>query len=388
MAEITLEHVTKRFGDVVAVDALDLEIHDREFLVLLGPSGCGKSTVLRMIAGLDEPDAGIVRIDGQVVNHVEAKERDLAMVFQSYALYPQMTVRRNIEFPLRTRHTPKDEREQAVAEVASTLGLDELLDRKPAQLSGGQRQRVALARAIVRRPRAFLMDEPLSNLDARLRVQTRAELVELQRDLETTVVYVTHDQVEAMTMGHRIAIIEGGRLQQVAPPQTIYDRPANAFVAGFIGSPPMNLLTGDVVHRGEVVELALPGSAVVLPPELAYTVSAAELDRIVIGVRPEHVRLHPAGSPSRARAPASAVGQAAADATDGDLPATVTVVEALGAERHVICRIGGTDGPMVTVSQPSDEPAPSVGGAVRLSTDVQRLHAFRADTGARLEVPS
>jgi multiple sugar transport system ATP-binding protein len=364
MSGISLERVTKRFGAVVAVDDFSLDIHDQEFLVLLGPSGCGKSTVLRVIAGLDDPTRGVVRIGGRIVNHVEPKDRDLAMVFQSYALYPQMTVRKNIEFPLRTRHVPADERARIVAETAEMLGLSALMDRKPGALSGGQRQRVALARAIVRRPAAFLMDEPLSNLDAKLRVQTRAELIELQRDLHTTVVYVTHDQVEAMTMGHRIAIMTEGALQQVAPPQEIYDRPANMFVGGFIGTPPMNMLAGDVRRNGEGVGLALPGAVVPLPPALARAVTSADLEQMVIGVRPEHLQLLP----------------------DGDLPAVVTVIESLGAERHIVGRVAGEGaGQMVIARQLSDEPTPAVGESVRLSTSIEHLHAFDPVSGARIE---
>src|SRR4051794_17534899 len=227
MGRGVFDGVTKRYGDVLAVDNLSLQIEDHEFLVLLGPSGCGKSTALRMIAGLEDPTDGKIWIGDQVVNDIEPKARDVAMVFQSYALYPHMTVARNVEFPLKSRNVAKDERDRLVREATNALGLEDLLQRKPAQLSGGQRQRVALARAIVRRPQAFLMDEPLSNLDAKLRVQTRAELIQLQRRLETTVVYVTHDQVEAMTMGHRIAIMNNGELQQVGPPQEVYDRPRN-----------------------------------------------------------------------------------------------------------------------------------------------------------------
>jgi ABC-type sulfate/molybdate transport systems ATPase subunit len=261
MARVVLEHVTKRFGDVVAVDDLSLEVFDREFLVLLGPSGCGKSTALRMIAGLEVASEGTIQIGDRVVDDVEPKDRNVAMVFQSYALYPHMTVRKNIEFPLKTRKVAPEEREQLVHDAADTLGLEQLLDRRPAQLSGGQRQRVALARAIVRRPDAFLMDEPLSNLDAKLRVQTRAELIELQRRLEATVLYVTHDQVEAMTMGHRIAIMSEGLLQQIGPP-AVYEQ------AGQPVRRPLHRQPGDehrhrsVVLDGEGLANAIGGSRV------------------------------------------------------------------------------------------------------------------------------
>src|SRR5436853_6273159 len=246
MASVSFSAIKKSFGKTAVLHGISLDIADGEFMVLVGPSGCGKSTLLRMLAGLEEISAGEIAIDARVVNDVEAKDRDVAMVFQSYALYPHMTVEKNIEFPLRSRNVPKQERPAIVAEAVRTLDLDGLLDRRPAQLSGGQRQRVALARAIVRRPQVFLMDEPLSNLDAKLRVQTRAELVELQRRLAATVVYVTHDQVEAMTMGHRIAVLDAGVLQQVGAPQDVYARPDNLFVARFIGSPPMNTVDGRV----------------------------------------------------------------------------------------------------------------------------------------------
>ena len=244
MAQVSFEGVTKRFGDTVAVDALNLEIPDGELLVLLGSSGCGKTTALRLLAGLEEVSEGTIAIGGRVVNDVDPKDRDVAMVFQSYALYPHLSVARNIEFPLRQRGMAKDVRAAKVKEAATTLGLDTLLTRKPSQLSGGQRQRVALARAIVREPQVFLMDEPLSNLDAALRVQTRADIVALQDRLSTTTLYVTHDQVEAMTMGDRIAVMSQGLLQQVATPEDLYAPPANTFVAGFLGSPGMNLLPG------------------------------------------------------------------------------------------------------------------------------------------------
>ena len=353
--------MTKRFGDVVAVSDLDLDVADREFLVLLGPSGCGKSTALRLIAGLEELTEGTITIAGNVVNDVEPKDRDLAMVFQSYALYPHLSVRKNIEFPLRTRGVPTGQRAALVAEAAEALGLLDLLDRKPAQLSGGQRQRVALARAIVRQPQAFLMDEPLSNLDAKLRVQTRAELVELQQRLQATVIYVTHDQVEAMTMGHRIAIMTDGILQQVGPPQEVYERPGNLFVARFIGNPPMNTVTGRVVGESGTLAVDVEGHRVPLAPEHAAAVTAAGSSAIVLGVRPEHLT----------------VGD------EGVLPAVVTVIESLGHERHVICRLDGA-GQMVIVRQSTDRPAPAIGSAVHLAVDAANVHLFDADTERRL----
>jgi ABC-type sugar transport system ATPase subunit len=375
---ISLEGVTKRYADVTAVDDFSLEIANREFLVLLGPSGCGKSTVLRMIAGLDEPDEGLISIGDRIVNHVEPKDRDLAMVFQSYALYPQMTVRANLEFPLRTRRVPAEEREQIVRECSEMLGLEELLDRKPSQLSGGQRQRVALGRAIVRRPAAFLMDEPLSNLDAKLRLQTRAELIELQQRLQTTVVYVTHDQVEAMTMGDRIAVMERGALQQVGPPQQIYDEPASVFVAGFIGTPPMNAVEGRVEAARNPMSgaatdglvLSIGSAEVPLPAPMSAALRGAGLQTVIIGVRPEHLEIRP----------------------DGELPALVTVVESLGHERHVVCRIDGEhptgpqgrQGQMVIARQDADEVPPRTGDLVRLSTQPEHLHAFDPETGLRV----
>jgi multiple sugar transport system ATP-binding protein len=361
MSRVVLEGVTKRFDDVVAVDDLSIDVEDREFLVLLGPSGCGKSTALRMIAGLEELTSGTITIGDRVVNDVEPKERDIAMVFQSYALYPHMSVRGNIEFPLKSRHVEKDERAKLVSEAAETLGLTELLDRKPGQLSGGQRQRVALARAIVRRPLAFLMDEPLSNLDAKLRVQTRAELIELQRRLEATVIYVTHDQVEAMTMGDRIAIMNAGRLQQLGPPQDVYAEPANLFVARFIGTPPMNTVRGPVQRDGDGCSVSLSGGRVPLPDALAKAVVATGASEVVVGVRPEHLLL----------------------AADGPVKAQVTVVEALGHERHIVCRL--EDGQMIIVRQPSSDAAPRETEPIALAADPVDLHVFDAETEERIE---
>ena len=359
MSGVTFDHVTKTFGDVVAVDSLTLEILDGEFMVLLGPSGCGKSTALRMIAGLEEVTSGLLTIGDRVVNHVPPRERDIAMVFQSYALYPHMTVRRNIESPLvanRSTRVDTDERRRRVEDAADVLDLTPYLDRKPGELSGGQRQRVALARAIVRRPEVFLMDEPLSNLDAKLRTQTRLELVEMHRRLGTTIVYVTHDQVEAMTMADRIAIIHQGRLQQVGPPQAVYDRPANLFVAGFVGSPAMNTLEGTLTSVGGEPLVTTGNGA--LQVESAGT--ATEGQQVVVGVRSEH--LH--------------IGEGAA-ALDG----VVENVELLGHERHVIVRVGDS---FVVTRQPTDAPTIAVGESTSLVTEPAAVHLFDPDTTERL----
>jgi multiple sugar transport system ATP-binding protein len=361
MGRVALEHISKQFDGLAAVDDLSLDVADEEFLVLLGPSGCGKSTALRMIAGLEDPTSGTITIGERVVNDVEAKDRDVSMVFQSYALYPHMTVRRNIEFPLRSRKVAAAERDQLVRDAAESLDLGPLLDRKPAQLSGGQRQRVALARAIVRRPQAFLMDEPLSNLDAKLRVQTRAELVELQRRLSATVIYVTHDQIEAMTMGHRIAILDAGVLQQVDAPQAVYARPANLFVARFIGSPPMNTVTGSIDRINETMVAQIPGGHIPLDDALASAVTASALQEVVIGVRPEALRF---------------------DAVDG-IPVMVSVVESLGHERHVVCRL--EDQQLVIVRQDAHDVAPAEGSSAFLVADPHALHVFDPASGARVE---
>ncbi|HEX2576779.1 MAG TPA: ATP-binding cassette domain-containing protein, partial [Aquihabitans sp.] len=298
MASVTFDAVSKRYGEVTAVRDLDLAIDDGEFMVLLGPSGCGKTTALRMIAGLEDISDGELRIGDRVVNEVDPARRDISMVFQSYALYPHMTVQRNIESPLLARTYRVDgpdsparkltraERDERVAEAARVLDLEPYLKRKPAALSGGQRQRVALARAFVGRPQAYLMDEPLSNLDAKLRAQTRIELVDLHRRVGTTIVYVTHDQVEAMTMATRVAVMSMGRLQQVGTPQEVYARPNNTFVAQFIGTPPMNCLDATVGPDGRSVDVAGAGSLPV-PPDLATRLEPGR--PVVVGVRPEHL---------------------------------------------------------------------------------------------------
>ena len=376
MAQVSFDGVTKQFGDTTAVDVLTLHIADGELLVLLGSSGCGKTTALRLVAGLEEVTSGTVSIGDRVVNDVDPKDRDVAMVFQSYALYPHLTVAKNIEFPLRQRGVDKAERALKVKRAAETLGLATLLDRKPGQLSGGQRQRVALARAIVREPLVFLMDEPLSNLDAALRAQTRADIVELQARLGTTTLYVTHDQVEAMTMGDRIAVMSEGKLQQVAAPEALYAQPANAFVARFLGSPGMNLMDGMLVESGTsagageaggrgALSVAFVGASVPLPPAVADAVRGAGPE-IVLGLRPEALHL----------------------SEDGAIGATVVIVELLGAETHVICHT--ETGATVIVRQSAAAAKPKIGAAVRIAVDPDpaSYHLFDAASGARLEATS
>ncbi len=306
MASVRYENVTKRFGKVVAVNNLTLDVQDKEFLVLVGPSGCGKTTALRLLAGLEEVTEGRIYIGDRLVNDVPPKDRDIAMVFQSYALYPHMSVYDNMAFSLKLRGTPKAEIDRRVKEAAKMLGIEELLDRKPKQLSGGQRQRVAVGRAIVREPAVFLFDEPLSNLDAKLRVQTRAELSKLHRRLETTFIYVTHDQVEAMTMGDRIAVLKDGVLQQLDTPQALYDRPRNMFVAGFIGSPAMNFFNATLT--GTVEEMYVDGGTfrVCVPQDKAQKLAPHLGKEIIFGIRPEDVHDRELAPPGIAAAPVRA----------------------------------------------------------------------------------
>jgi multiple sugar transport system ATP-binding protein len=377
MAEVTLEHVTKSFGQVAVIEDLSLEVRDHEFMVLVGPSGCGKSTALRMIAGLEQATGGTIRIGGRVVNDVPPKDRDIAMVFQSYALYPHMTVRENLEFGLKIRKTPPAEMARLVGESAAILGLADFLDRRPKQLSGGQRQRVAVGRAIVRQPAVFLFDEPLSNLDAKLRVQMRAEISRLQQSLRTTTVYVTHDQVEAMTMGHRIAVLLQGKLQQVGTPLEVYDRPANLFVAGFIGTPPMNLLPGVLADRGASV--AASGFTLRLPPPLAAAAARGrDGRRVVLGIRPEHLR------EARRDGGEGGAGAAAAPpgAASGPQPirARVEFVEPLGHEVIVHGRVGAD--PLVAKVDPHR--APELGAELALAVNVESVHLFDAASGERI----
>jgi multiple sugar transport system ATP-binding protein len=382
MAGVTFKGTSKHFDDVVALDHLDLDIADGEFLVLVGPSGCGKSTALRIIAGLEEATEGTLHIGGEDVTEVEPQHRDLAMVFQSYALYPHKTVRQNIEFPLKSRKVPAAERRTEAEAAAGLLGLGELMERRPGQLSGGQRQRVALARALVRRPEVFLMDEPLSNLDAKTRVQTRAELSELHASLGATFIYVTHDQVEAMTMGTRIAVLDQGRLQQVGTPDEVYERPENLFVAGFIGSPPMNIVEADVDRPdgggadgrcdagAGVIRLAIGTGGFDLPDALAAALRRTDLGRVAMGIRPEHLR----------------VG-------DGPITALVRTVESLGHERHLVCELVGTDprpdelvlGDLVIVRQSAEDPAPKMGETIHLGAEARHVHLFDPASGARID---
>ena len=324
MVDVILEHLTKYYGKVRAIEDINLHIKDKEFLVLLGPSGCGKTTTLRCIAGLETPTSGNIYMGGKLVNDVPTKDRNIAMVFQSWALYPHMTVFDNIAFPLKMRKYPKDEIRRRVKEVAELLQISELLDRKPGELSGGQQQRVALGRAIVREPNVFLMDEPLSNLDAKLRVYMRAELKALQRRLGVTTIYVTHDQVEAMTMSDRIALLNDGLLQQVGTAEEIYSRPANLFVAGFIGSPPMNFIDGSFVEKYPEKAYIDTGFFTLDVSEFKDVIKKnATSSELVIGIRPEHITL--------SREPA-----------EGAIKAKVYVIEPLGRKAIVNLQVGDT----------------------------------------------
>jgi ABC-type sugar transport system ATPase subunit len=352
MAPVSFEQVSKRFGDTVAVAELTLDVADGEFMVLVGPSGSGKTTALRLLAGLEAVSGGHIRIGGRVVDDVAPRERDIAMVFQDYALYPQMSVRQNLAFGLRIRKVGKAELDRRVREAAAFLDIERLLDRKPRQLSGGQRQRVALGRALVRDPQVFLMDEPLSNLDAKLRAQTRAEIKSLQRRVETTTVYVTHDQVEAMTMGDRIAIMRDGLLEQVGDPDTVYERPANMFVAGFIGSPAMSLVPFSATRRGGELELTHGNVMLVLPADGEVP------DELVLGVRPEHALLWEDGA-----------------GLVGPLEGRVDYVEALGRETFIGLSVAA--GAQFVVEAEGHVRA-EVGEALRFGVRPGRLHVFDA----------
>ena len=348
MATVELRNLGKRFGGFTALEGLDLSIADGEFLVLLGPSGCGKTTTMRIVAGLEEPSTGEILIGGRRVNDVHARDRDLAMVFQNYALYPHMTVGQNIGYPLKVRGIRGAEREKQVRAAAEKVELGELLARRPAELSGGQRQRVALARAIVRRPQLFLMDEPLSNLDAKLRTGMRAELKHLQRELGITTIYVTHDQVEAMTLADRIVILNAARIQQVGAPAEIYARPANAFVAGFIGSPAMNMLPMESLREDRHAEglSLLPGGT------------------DLVGIRPDDLRLEPSDAPGLT------------------LHGKLMLLEPAGAESHLHVHLDGSHQP-ITLRVPGVPDLPD-GAALTMHAVRESLHPFDQNTGRRL----
>jgi multiple sugar transport system ATP-binding protein len=362
MAEVVFDQASRIYtpGAKPAVDRLDLTVADGDLVVLVGPSGSGKSTALRMLAGLEPIDAGSVRIDGRDVVDVPSKDRDIAMVFQNYALYPSKTVAENMAFPLKMRGMDKTERAERVKRAAELLGLTEFLDRKPKALSGGQRQRVAMGRAIVREPRVFLMDEPLSNLDAKMRVQTRAQIAEMQNRLAVSTVYVTHDQVEAMTMGDKVAVLADGKLQQYATPSELYDRPLNAFVAGFIGSPAMNLLELPRSSSG----VTLGGVEIPLPRDVAD--AAGSRDRLTVGIRPEDWVL---------------------DSTDADagsvVKAVVDVVEELGSESYLYAHLAEDTGTSIVVRGPGRVQV-RFGDPIAVRPNPEALHVFDVETGLRL----
>lgn len=360
MARVTLHHIVKRFGSVAAVDEFSLEIEDQEFVTFVGPSGCGKTTTLRMIAGLERPTSGRILFDDEAVEHLAANHRDVAMVFQSYALYPHMNVRENMAFPLRMMKVPWGEVETRVKRTAGMLGIETLLDRKPRELSGGQRQRVALGRAIVREPAVFLMDEPLSNLDAKLRVQTRAEIKRLHLELKKTFIYVTHDQAEAMTMSDRVAVMDHGRLQQYGTAQEIYDRPRNLFVAGFMGSPPMNFLEGRLEAQGDGLAFVWPGGIIPVPSRLGL--AGRQGCPAVLGIRPERITVGPEGQGL------------------SGLQASVYIEEPMGSDLFVTLEAGGVR----FKARTSPDVAFGAGTPVRVQFDPDRLHFFDPGTGIAL----
>lgn len=366
MASITLRGVEKFYGSQQVLYGCDLEIRDHEFLVLVGPSGSGKTTILRIIAGLESISSGEVYFDETLVNDIDVGDRDIAMVFQSYGLYPHMTVFENMAFGLRRRKIPKDEITRRVRESAELLGIAPMLGRRPKQLSGGQRQRVALGRAIVRDPAVFLLDEPLSNLDAHLRVQMRAEILRVHRAVTATAVYVTHDQVEALTMGDRIAVMNGGRIQQIGSPQELYDRPVNKFVAGFIGTPAMGFLAGRVTGGPDGTVLEGPGLRVAVPPHRAAALTQAGASAVTVGIRPEHLRV--------------ASGELAGDPAASYLHGLVEIVEPLGSEQHVLVDVGSGK---VTARMPRDHSV-RPDDKLTFAVDGALVHAFDAEAGVSL----
>lgn len=361
MASVTYENVYKRFGDVEVITDMNVEINDKEFVVFVGPSGCGKSTLLRLLAGLEEISEGEIMIGDRVVNDVPPKDRDIAMVFQSYALYPHMSVYDNMAFGLKLRRTPKEEIDRRVKDAAEILGLAHLLDRKPKALSGGQRQRVAVGRAIVREPAVFLMDEPLSNLDAKLRVSARAEISKLHRRLGTTFIYVTHDQVEAMTMGDRILVLKDGVLQQIDSPRNLYEEPNNIFVAGFIGSPSMNFFDATLVGEEGNLYVDAGDFRVQVPEARRAPYDEYVGKEVIFGLRPEHIHAKQFTPPKILAAP---------------LQATVEVVELLGHELHLYL----TSGQNTFVGTVDTRLAPSAGQELDLVMDMDRMHLFDKNT--------
>ncbi len=363
MASLSLEHISKVYPNgFEAVKDFNLEIADKEFIIFVGPSGCGKSTTLRMIAGLEEISGGTLKIGDRVVNDVEPKDRDIAMVFQSYALYPHMTVYDNMAFSLKLRKTPKDQIDKMVREAAKILDLEKLLDRKPKALSGGQRQRVAMGRAIVRNPKVFLMDEPLSNLDAKLRVQMRTEISKLHQRLGATIIYVTHDQTEAMTLGTRIVVMKDGVVQQVDTPQNLYNAPGNLFVAGFIGSPQMNMTDAVVEVNGSSVSLNVAGSKIPLPADKAKKLIDGGYagKTVIMGIRPEHLSDDPDELAK----------------SDAVIEAKIEVYELLGAEVFLYFNLGGSN--MTARVNPRTEAR--TGDTVRFALETDKIHVFDKDT--------
>ena len=363
MAGLSLEHIGKTYPNgFEGVKDFNLEIEDKEFIIFVGPSGCGKSTTLRMIAGLEDITSGTLKIDGRVVNDVEPADRDIAMVFQTYALYPHMTVYDNMAFPLMLRKVPQADIDKAVHEAARILDLEKLLDRKPSALSGGQRQRVAMGRAIVRRPKVYLMDEPLSNLDAKLRVQMRAEISKLHDRLGATIIYVTHDQTEAMTLGTRIVVMKDGVMQQVDTPSKLYSEPCNLFVAGFIGSPQMNFIDATVVEKDGAVALSFGSNVVTLPDAKAAALKPYAGKVVVMGIRPEDV----------VEEHEYAEGKALSEQID----ATVTVYELLGSEAMIY---GDVDGGQISAHISASNPV-RTGNRIKVAFDIDKLHVFDKDT--------
>jgi multiple sugar transport system ATP-binding protein len=361
MANVTFDQVYKRFDEVVAVNNLNLEVEDKEFLVLVGPSGCGKSTALRLLAGLEDISEGTLKISDRVVNDVAPKDRDIAMVFQSYALYPHMSVYDNMAFGLKLRKYPKEQIEERVQKAAEILGITTLLERKPRQLSGGQRQRVALGRAIVREPQVFLLDEPLSNLDAKLRVQTRAEITKLHQKLETTFIYVTHDQVEAMTMASRIAVMNHGVLMQVDSPQNLYDSPNNLFVAGFIGSPAMNFFNADIAQEGDDIVVKTNSFAVKVPENRRGALKPYVGKSVVFGLRPEDIH-DPNFAPPRI------VSQT--------IEAEVDLTELMGNEIFLFLKSDDNE----YVARVDPRTSYKMGDKVKMAFNMDNMHVFDKET--------